>query len=231
MKPLLFISSCLVILTIAAFSNAAEPSTRASVVVDLSTPRAAVRSLVQAVEAQDGRAVLKVFFSADDAERELARTFADLIVSTKNLGDAVRARYGSGVDSLASGLVGPAELAKLDQAEVKQSGDTATLIPMGQSRPMRFRRTEDGWKLMVRDFANAEDDLPQQVLLLKSVARAFDEMTAEIAAGKHERSLDAESAIQTKLAAVMIRAATTSSPATTRSTTQATTRPSLERKP
>ena len=188
-------------------------------VLDLTSPKAAARSLVQAVEAQDGRAIVKVFYAADDEERELAQTFADLIVSARKLSDAARAEYGGAGSGLAAGFLSGAELANLDRAEIKQAGDVATLSFLGQSRPMRFHRTADHWQLIVRDFANSEDDLPRQVRLLKQVSGVFDEVSTNIAAEKYANPQDAESAIQTKLAVVMIKAATPATQPTTKPTT------------
>ena len=183
---------------------------------DLSSPKAALKSLCKAVDAQDGAGILKVFYTADDVERDLARAFSELIVAGKKLNEAARQEFGSAGDGLGSGMMNPAELARLDQAEVKESGDSATLLPAGQSRAVRFHRTDGRWQLVIRDYANAGQDLPHQVSLLKKVAGVLDALADEVAASKFDTSEEAEAAIQTRLAHVMIRAATqaTSRPAT-----------------
>ena len=189
-------------------SRGAEP--------DLSSPKAALKSLCKAVDAQDGTAILKTFYAADDGEKDLARAFSDLIVAGKKLNEASRAEFGSAGDGLGSGMMNPAELARLDQAEIQETGDTATLVPAGQSRTVRFHRTEGRWQVVIRDFANAGQDLPHQVSLLKKVAGVFNGVADDVAASKFDSSEEAEAAIQTKLANVMIHAATraTSRPAT-----------------
>ena len=201
---------------------AAEPTTRPSVIVDLTSPRAAVRTLAKAAEAMDDRAILAAFYAANDADRELANVYASLIVSTKKLGEAVQNQFGGTANRLGAGIFNPAELAHLDQAELKEDGDNAILKPMGQSRALRFHRTGERWQLVIRDFANADQNLAKQVSLLKQVGGVFDDMAKKIEAGQYEKSKDAEAAIQTKLAVVMIRAAT---PATTRATSKPTTAP------
>lgn len=198
-------------------ARAAHAPTTRPIKVDLTTPRGAIRSLSSAVDAQDGAAILKVFYAADASERELAAAFSELILAGKRLGESARDQFGAVGDSLGSGVINPAELAKIDQAELRENGDRATLIPVGQSRPLQFRRSGNDWQLVVRDFANADDNLPRQASLLKRVARVFDEVTAGINAGNFASSQEAEAAIQTKLAHVMIRAAT-----------QATTRPATK---
>jgi hypothetical protein len=214
-KRALTIGTSMVLLAFALIAAQADPGAK-RVDLDLSSPKAAVKSLGRAVDAQEGEVILKIFYTADDAERELAKAFSELILSGKKLGDAAREQYGSGGDTLGSALMSQAEFAKLDQAEVKENGDSATLTPVGQSRPIRFHRTGTRWQLVIRDFANADDSLPRQVALLKKVSGVFTDMTDDIKAGKYGSSQEAEAAIQTKLANVMIRAATqaTSKPAT-----------------
>src|SRR6267378_1382900 len=87
---------------------------------DLSSPKAAARSLYQAVDAEDGEAILKIFYAKDDTERELAKAFADLIVSGKKLADAVKAKFNTTGESFGAGMIGKEELAKLERAEVKE---------------------------------------------------------------------------------------------------------------
>lgn len=185
---------------------------------DLSSPQAVLKSLNLAVEAQDGPAVLKIFYSANDEERGLAQAFSDLIMAAKKLGDAEKLNYGVVGDPPANGMMSVDELSHLDRAEVKISGDTATLLPIGRTRAIQFHRANDRWQLVIRDFANAEDNLPHQITILKKVTQVFENVTADITAGTFTTPQEAEAAIQTKLATVMIKAATQ---ATSRPTTKA----------
>jgi hypothetical protein len=175
---------------------------------DLSSPRAALRSLYDALVAQDGEAVYHTFYAADDQERELARAFADVITAARKLGEAAKDKYGAAGDALGSGMMSREEFERLAQAEVEEKDETATLAPVGQSRPVHFHRTGKRWQIVVRDFANAENDLPHQVTLLKKVAAVFTEVAVEIGAGKYQTSPEAEAVIKTRLAGVMIKAAT-----------------------
>jgi hypothetical protein len=184
---------------------------------DLSSPRAAVKSLYEAVQAQDGDAVLKTFYAANEEERELARTFAEMIVAGRKLSAAAKERFGSAGEALGSGMMSAEEFARIDQAELKESGDTATLAPPGRARPIPFHKTEGRWQVAIREFANPDLGLPRQTAMLKKVAAVFDEVAGEINAGKLATSQEAESVIQTRIANVQIKAAT-------QATTQATTR-------
>lgn len=189
---------------------------------DLSSPQAALKSLNRAVETQDGDAVLKVFYTANDEERGLAQAFSDLILAARKLSDAEKSNYGVAGDVPANGVMSVDELSHLDRAEVKISGDTATLLPVGRLRVIQFHLTQDRWQLVIRDFANAEENLPRQVTILKKVTQVFENVAGEIAAGKFTTSQEAEAAIQTRLATVMIKAATQ---ATGKPTTKPTTKP------
>src|SRR5437588_9075913 len=84
-------------LSLALTAAAAEP--------DLSSPRAAARSLYKAVDAEDGDAIIKIFYAKDDTERELARAFADLIVAGKKLADATKAKFNSTGESFGAGMI------------------------------------------------------------------------------------------------------------------------------
>jgi hypothetical protein len=183
---------------------------------DLSSPKTAIKSLYEAVQAQDGDAVLKTFYAANEEERELARAFAGMIVAGRKLSGAAKERFGSAGEALGSGMMSAEEFSRLDQAELKETGDTATLAPLGRSRPIPFHRTEGRWQVAIREFANGELGLPRQTAMLKKVGAVFDEVAGEINAGKFATSQEAESVIQTRLANVLIRAATqaTTQPAT-----------------
>jgi hypothetical protein len=182
--------------------------------------------LYDALVAQDGEAVYQTFYAADDQERELARAFADVITAARKLGEAAKDKFGAAGDALGSGMMSREEFERLAQAEVQEKDETATLAPVGQSRPVHFHRTGKRWQIVVRDFANAENDLPHQVTLLKKVAAVFTEVAVEIGAGKYQTSPEAEAVIKTRLAGVMIKAATQ---AATRSA--ATPQPQQEQRP
>ena len=102
--------------------------------------------------------VRAAFYAGDAAQRALADAMADFIVAGKTLGDAARAKYGAAGDPLGRGMLDPADLAKLDAATVKETGDAATLDVPGQARPMSFRRQDGAWRLVVTDFGGASPE-------------------------------------------------------------------------
>lgn len=180
---------------------------------DLSSPQSAARSLYQAMQAQDGDAIVRTFYAPRRQDNDLARAFADLIVAGKRLADAAKVKYGTSGEAIGAGTVGPEELAQLDRADVKVTGDTAAMTIPGRAKPVTFHRSPDGqWQLVLTDFAGApEGDVARQAVLIRKVTEVLEETAEEVRADKYPTAQAAESAIQGKLAKVMIKAATQAS--------------------
>src|SRR5437773_1631405 len=85
---------------------------------DLSSPKAAAKTLFNAITAGDRDTVRASLYAANDQQAQLASAMADLIVNGKKLGDAAEARFGAAGDPIGRGMLDPADLAKLDQASV-----------------------------------------------------------------------------------------------------------------
>ncbi len=200
-RPLIIASVAAAALMLVATARAADP--------DLSTPKAAIKSLQDAVAAQDGDAANQTLYAADQVDKDLARAFADLLVAGRKLNDATRDKFGATGPAAGAGAAAGEALAGLDKAQITINGDTATLTPAGASpRPIHLKRAKDGkWQLVVRDFANAADpDLPAQTAVLKKVGQVFADIAAQIESDKFSGPQDAEAAIQSRLATILISA-------------------------
>ncbi len=174
--------------------------------VDLSTPKAAAKSLVQSVEAGDGDAIKKIMLAEGPEQEKLAAAFSDVIVSGKKLSDAARAKFGSAGEALGQGMITKDDVAKIDTAQVEQKDNTATLTISGQAKPLVFQKKETEWRLTVMDFAGAlPDQIDKQRQLLAAVAHAMTEATDEITSGRYANATDAEAAIKQKLNNVMVK--------------------------
>jgi hypothetical protein len=206
-------------------------ATTAPAPIDLSSPRAAAKTLFHGVSIGDRDAVRAAFFTDSAQQEQLAGAMADLIVSGKRLGDAARERFGAAGDAIGRGMLDPADLARLDAAEIKPDGDDrASMDVPGQSRPMSFRRGADRkWRLVVTDLGGASaENISKQTHLVHMMAGAMDESAREIAGGKYKTADAATDAIRARLNEVMVnvnRPATATAPATapTRATRQPTT--------
>src|SRR5690349_8444694 len=74
--------------------STAQPATQPAP-FDLSTPKAAAKTFIQAVEAADGDAINKVMLAETPDQQKLATAFSDVIVAGKKLSDAARAKFGA----------------------------------------------------------------------------------------------------------------------------------------
>jgi len=187
----------------------------AAVEADLSSPKAAAKSLYRAVEASDAATVREVFQADDAKQRELAAAFADLLVTGKALTDAASKKFGQAGEDIGQAMVGKDEPARIDAAEEKRSGDTATLVLPGQSRPMVFQQSGGKWRLRVMEYAGATpQNLPRQLTMLRRVTAALAESAKEIGEGRYATVDDARKAVEGKLHGVMIDILKANPPAT-----------------
>jgi hypothetical protein len=204
------------LLVTAVAARAAEP--------DLSSPKAAAKSLFNAISTSDRDAVAASLHADNHEQTQLASAMADLIVAGKRLGDASREKFGREGDPIGRGMLDPTDLSRIDTATVKENGDQATLTLETQPRPMSFRRRDGKWRLVVTDFAGAEkENIDKQVRLIRLMTDAIDKSAKEVSAGQYKTAEAALTAIQQRLHGVMLMFYR---PATTRSATMpATTQP------
>jgi hypothetical protein len=204
-------------LTSAAVLFAAPAAT--SPAQDLSSPKAAAKSLFNAISTGDRDGIRAALYAAGSAQAELADAMADFIAANKRLGDAARAKFGKAGDPIGRGMLDPADLARLDAATVKENGDAATIEVPSQPRPMSFRKQDGQWKLVVTDFGGAQpQNIQRQTKLVSMMAQAVEDSAQDITAGKFATPDAAVAAIQSRLHGVML--AMTHPPATTRAATQ-----------
>lgn len=174
---------------------------------DLSSPRSAARSFIQAVQSGDGDAIRAIMLAEDEQQEKLAQAFTDLIVSGRKLGEAAGAKFGAAGVALGRGMIGAEDLDRINHAEITEENGVASLLLPGQTRPMKFRSIQGKWKLIVMDYAGAApEQIPAQIELLRGIAGALSESAREIESGKFSTAPEAEEAIQQKLNAVMIHA-------------------------
>ncbi|HTL30274.1 MAG TPA: hypothetical protein VL282_13670 [Tepidisphaeraceae bacterium] len=183
-----------------------QPAASQPVTLDLSSPKSAAKSLVQAVEAGDGDALKKIMLSEGPDQEHLASAFSDVIVAGKKLSDAARVKFGAAGEAMGQGMITNEDIAKIDTAQVDEKGDKATLTIAGQAKPMNFQKKDDQWKLQVMDFAGAQpDSITKQRSLLGAVAHALNEAAEEISSGRYANVKDAEAAVTAKLNNVMVK--------------------------
>ena len=197
---------------------------------DLSSPKAAAKSLYQAVDRGDGEAIRAVFFTENDAQRQLADAYAEMILASKRLADVAKQKYAgaaAAADGLAQGAVTAEDVKRIDAAELKQDApDRAALhLPLA-TRPMNFRKTDHGWQLVISDFAGGTPDkIDGQVAMTREITGVIAEIAGGIESDKFATPQEAEQAIQHRMNEVMTRAVRKNMPATSPATQPATTSP------
>jgi hypothetical protein len=176
------------------------------VTLDLSSPKAAAKSLVNAVEAGDGKAVRKIMLAEGPEQEKLADAFSDLIIAGHKLTEAARAKFGSAGDELGQGMITKDDIASIESAKVEEKGDRATLTIPGQSKPMSFQKKDGNWELVVMEFAGAAPEaIVKQRALLAAVTHALDEAADEITSGRYTNVNDAKAAVTAKLNNAMVK--------------------------
>lgn len=188
---------------------------------DLTSPKAALRSLQLALQSGDAQAIRQVMDAADEPQRALVGAVADLLLAGKRLTDAAKEKFGAAADDLNAAELGKFDLAQLEAAQVKESGDNASLLLPGRSRPLTFRRSNGQWRLMVADWAGGADQpMPRQVAVVQQLAQAMSRCAEELAANQYATVQEAQQAIHQQLQAVMLESLKGMRPASRPATTR-----------
>jgi hypothetical protein len=172
--------------------------------IDPTSPKGAMKSFYDAMEAGDANAVRALFFAANDAERALADAYTAQLTAAKALGEAAKNKYGATGDALSKGMPVRDEIARLNTAEVTIDGDNAALKFPGQPKPLHMVKSEGRWRLAIADFAGATpDNIAGQTAVVKEMAGVFTAVAADITADKFPTAADAQRALQQKLGGVL----------------------------
>jgi hypothetical protein len=200
----------IVVLIATPFLRAQSPATQ-HVVVDLGSPKAAVKSMLAAVEMADGSALRDSFFASTDSQRDLVAAYSDLIVAARHLRDAARDKFAAdnappplNPTNIRDGIVpsgaAPEDQQQLDNAQVQIDGDVATVQLPNRPKPIKLQRTGGLWRIDLADYAAvAPSQLSEQTEVNHDLAVALDEASEEITAGKYASAQEAESAVQMKI--------------------------------
>jgi len=199
---------------------------------DLSSPRAAAKSLAHAVALSDLNALRQVIHATDDPHRHLADAYAAVIISGQRLAAAMELQFGAGAGSTDRGLPTDEELDAIDAAALRVSGNSATIkLPGRGDKPLALQRDETGqWHVDLLAFANVSDTDPaSQCLMQLNLASELNALAAEISTGRYRTAADARAAVQDRVhgtIAKSMRSAAASRPvATSRPTTVPSTSP------
>ena len=165
---------------------------------DLSSPQATVKSYVAAMKAGDA-AGMKATITGGDPQ--VVDALVNAQVSRKKLEDAAVAKFGEEGRSMASGGDSHANYDKLEDAEVKQDGDSATVTPKDHSLPgggVVLKKVNGDWKIDM-SATPGMDQMTAMLPMLSKMSAMNDELTGEISAGKYKSVADAKAAQSQKM--------------------------------
>jgi len=182
---------------------------------DLSTPQAAAKEFSQAVFNGDVEAAKAAAITNSPDEEKSLEMIVQLRGAQKKMVDAAVAKFGDEGKSLyqqggrggGGGGNAPApatsaeEIAKrIDDADVKTEGDTATVTPK-EGRPTHVKKAGSDWKV---DMSQMEGltRMAQNPQMVDTIQKMYVEFANDIDAGKYKSVDEARTAMREKMMAL-----------------------------
>ena len=190
------------VLVVLAAAMSVAISARAAA-ADLSTPKSAAAAFAKALEAGDVDAA-KAAGMTDAQNVQLIEALADMGGNVSKLRDAVNKKFGEGSADQLTGGRKPLDMSKqLDDAQVKEDGDTATLTdPKQPTNSMTLKKVGNDWHVDLASNPQA-GQMIQQIPFLKALSSSFGEVATEVAADKYKTVDEAKQAMQAKIMGAM----------------------------
>ncbi len=179
-----------------------------TVTVDLSSPKAAVKTLAAAQVAGDQSAMKAVLLSDGANEQRMCTAMTEMAASIADFDRGLIGKFGPAETMKVMG--DPAEILKenldgIDHATEKVDGETATLSsnPSPQGT-MTLKRVGGQWRVMVGDLAKAgsAEDVQKTLESAEKGTAAYRDLLAEVNAGKFATAEDARTALTAKMMAL-----------------------------
>jgi type II secretion system protein G len=154
--------------------------------VDLSTPKAAAKALMTAFKNGNASAAKAAANATTDKEKDAVAAAVELAQAGLKLERAMRAQFEEARKKKDPDAEFGEMLKGIDTAEVKIEGDTATLKGERYFK-LDFKKVNGKWKV---EMPKQVDD-PDQ---LRKVAKAMDQVAADVKGGKYKTFGEAEDA-------------------------------------
>ena len=186
-----------------------QPGGGMDVEIDQSSPKATAKSFIRAVEAENIDAMLSLMSIESDETRETMKTIAPMMSAMVNLNKAMEEKFpeDEGAGGMGAGMQGVPDESEIDDAEVTEDGDKATLTLASSPEPMTLVKTEDKWYVEVpSDVSQASaDDLDQAKRMIPIMSKAMSSVAEEIRSGKIPSRVAAEEALQQRMMQAMMQ--------------------------
>ncbi len=177
---------------------------------DQSTPKAAARSLLHALDQRDAAALDRLYIAQTPDQQRFVKAMGTLLASTKALYDAGAARYGSQDAKQLLGSAGPgADMSRqFTQAQEVVEGDAATLTS-DSGEQLKLKKVGEQWRIIPGNFGSdaAKMDLAHSAIYLETVAAQLSKIAGEVSAGKLSEVDDARARIAAEALPAAERAA------------------------
>jgi hypothetical protein len=176
-----------------------------AVKTDLTTPEAAAKSFVDALEKGNADAA-KAAAVATPEQATALEAMSEAMSGFRKLNEAAVARWGEAGKQVAGDMQDMDISAKLDKATVSVEGDTATLRTEDEEdEPLKLRRVDGQWKVDLSAMMG-DEDISQAVPMFRAMGKAAREVGGEIAEGKFQTAEEAQQAMAMRMLGAMFGA-------------------------
>lgn len=171
---------------------------------DDTTPKGALKMLSAALRDGDAQRIRHVMHAGNPAEVRMVSSMAEMAQAMAQLQRAAVKTFGEeGAkemvgDTLATDADGRA---RIDAAEVRLTGDTATVIvPEGEDAPVVLKKVGGHWKVPMAELSKNADPtaLDERLAELAGQRTLVEELTKEISAGQFATPAQAKEAWQSR---------------------------------
>ena len=184
--------------------------------IDQSTPKATALSFAKALEAGDADAAKKLSVGTDQDQQVLS-AMLEFTRSIKQLRESAVKKYADKADEVTGGGMNMDSTKALEDSEIKETGDTATVIATKpQPSTMHLKKIDGKWMVNLTDTLKEAtgpgQDVTQFQAMLKSWSSAITETAGEIDDGKYPRPRMQDGALQVKMMAALKALSPTTAP-------------------
>jgi hypothetical protein len=183
---------------------AAPASSSGQADVNDTSPRGVLKLLAAALRDGDPERIRAVMHAATPAESKMVTAMAEMARAMSALQKAAVKQFGR---EAAKEVVGDTDAtdaeskARIDSADVKISGDTATVtMEDGEETPVVLKRVAGHWKLPMSELSKGADPaaLEERLVALADQARLVRDLAGEIESGKYNTPAQAHEAWQSR---------------------------------
>jgi hypothetical protein len=172
---------------------------------DVSTIRSVLRKLNRAMSEGEIPVITGLFLASDEAEQRMVDADAQMAAALADLHRAAKKTFGAEGAKLITGdtAAGSAQsMARIDGAEIKPEGDTATVVyPDQKQPPFVLKKVEGQWRIPISQTGRPVDPkvLDERLADLAVQRQVVQEVTRQILAKKFETADQAREAWRSRI--------------------------------